>query len=96
MSLALRPAWVLAAKKTLTGAGATVRCQSIYIVAPAQVGQPDRGRDELTKAGMPGASLNSAFQMMLVILQEMLAGIFSPAAAFSLSFWSSLETIRCR
>ena len=51
MSLALRPAWVLAAKKTLTGAGATVRCQSIYIVAPAQVGQPDRGRDELTKAG---------------------------------------------
>ena len=42
---------MLAAKKTLTGAGATVRCQSIYIVAPAQVGQPDRGRDELTKAG---------------------------------------------
>ena len=51
MSLALRPAWVLAAKKTLTDAGATVRCQSIYIVAPAQVGQPDRGWDELTKAG---------------------------------------------
>ena len=42
---------MLAAKKTLTGAGATVRCQSIYIVAPAQVGQPDSGRDELTKAG---------------------------------------------
>ena len=51
MSLALRPAWVLAAKKTLTDAGATVRCQSIYIVAPAQVGQPDRGLEELTKAG---------------------------------------------
>ena len=50
----------------------TVRCQSIYIVKPPEVGQLDRGGDELTKAGnargITGEPPPPTFQMMPAML----------------------------